>query len=75
MKTVSIRVTNNELEGLEDSLTTWNLCKKHKEAVLNKTQTEIFDMQSKCKACTRINNAAKRKAVGVMSKLFRAYDT
>ncbi len=73
-KKVSINVTNNELEALEDALVAWTLCKKHNRDVWNKTQIETFSIQSKCKACTRANKAVQRKAIGVMSKLFRAYD-
>ena len=74
MRKVSIYVTNNELEALEDALVAWNLCKKHNRAIGDKTQVEIFAIQNKCRACTRANNVVRRQAVGIMSKLFRAYD-
>ena len=73
MKKVTIYVTNGELEALEDALVAWNLCKKH-NSMINASEVELFKAQQTCMACIQADRAVRRKAVGVMSKLFRAHD-
>jgi hypothetical protein len=77
---ITITVTDNELEALEDSLIARNLCKKHNAQTWNykekrcKTEQEIFKMQDECKECQRYNLTIHRKAWGVASKLFGIWD-
>ena len=76
---VTISVSNNELEALEDSLVAWNLCKKHNAQAWSpktgeKTEQEIFKMQDECESCKRYNNKPHRKAWQIASRLFRAWD-
>lgn len=78
-RNVTISVSNNELEALEDSLIAWNLCKKHKAQVWTlqtgqKSEQQIFKMQDECKACQRYNKRVQRQAWKVLSKLFTAWD-
>ncbi len=77
---VQISVSEDGLEALEDVLVAWNLCRKHKakafdfKAGRELTEQEIFKMQNECKNCIKYNRQLRRKAIGVMGKLFRSFD-
>ena len=73
VKKVSIYVSTSALEALEDALIAWNLCNKHK-MLFKKSDTDLYKIQCNCKSCRRIDKAVRKKAIGVMSKLFLAYD-
>ena len=77
---ITVTVTDNELEALEDSLIAWTLCKKHNAQIWNykekkyRSEQEIFKMQDECKECQRCNLRIHRKAWGVAGKLFSIWD-
>lgn len=77
---VTIKISLDELEALEDTLVCWNLCKKHKTMMVNTktgrvlSSTEIFKMKEECKNCTKYEKQLRRKSIGIMGKLFSEFE-
>ena len=77
MHVVKIKVSDSELDALDDYLVAWNLCNKHKKFVWTpehgeKSEQEIFKMQDECPDCKRYNGRMRKKARNISSRLFRA---
>ena len=72
MVKVTLDITNKELDAMEDSILVWNLCRKHKSMV-GATEEDRFRFTQTCKACKRIENGKRDKAVHLWSKLTTAY--
>jgi hypothetical protein len=72
MVKVMVQVTQKELDNLEDLVTAWNLCDKHK-AVYNASEEELFGFTQNCRACIKINKEVRGISLHLWSKLVTAY--
>ena len=67
-----VKVSKNELDGLEDLIVAWNLCKKH-NAIIAASDDEYWKFTQTCKACQKINKDIRNKSLHLWSKLVSAY--
>lgn len=75
MKDVTLRVSNRELDALEDLCTIWFLCPRHKALNVNtRTEEDVAVWESTCKYCSTLRRAAQRDSLRLWTKLVRAYD-
>ena len=72
MKKLTIKVSNDELDALEDALMAWTLCNKHNQ--ISDSEIERFAATRTCKQCIKMNNTIERKAFGIWHKLVVEYD-
>lgn len=69
-----MEVTNPELDALEDVLTVWLLCDRHKVRSMKATQAQIAGWQHGCKTCHAIYQKEIQRALRLWSKLVQQYD-
>ena len=72
MVKITVNVTNNELDALENQTLCWNLCNKHK-AVLDASEEKMFEFAQTCKKCLKINQELTNTNLHLWSKLVTAY--
>ena len=71
---ISVEVTNPELDALEDVLTVWLLCDRHKARGVKATQVQIAGWQRGCKKCNETDQKECKRALRLWSKLAGQYD-
>jgi glucosamine 6-phosphate synthetase-like amidotransferase/phosphosugar isomerase protein len=71
---ITLNVTEKELDMLEEYITCWLLCNKHKKEYLHSSDEEIYQIQHSCKACMKIRMKNYRNALHLWSRLCDAYE-
>lgn len=70
-----MRVTDPELDALEDVLTVWLLCDHHVLRSEKAGPVQIAGWQYGCKKCYAMLQRRNRRALQLWSKLVRQYDS
>jgi len=68
---VTISVTEKELNTLEDYITCFQVCDKHKQIM---DEDKLVMVSHKCKACIEVKRKHYRVALHLWNKLCTAYD-
>ncbi len=69
---VTLNVSNNELDALEDQTMCWNLCGKHKR-FLEASEADRFNFTQDCRKCRKNNKEIHGIVLHLWSKLVTAY--
>jgi hypothetical protein len=71
---VTIRVTNRELDALEDVLTVGIMFPTHTRRLPTATQRQRVLWQHGCRSCRQIRQRKVEERLGLWSRLCAAYD-